>query len=225
MYHEKILNSIGNLVEKVAKIDFHKGTSNRRCYARVAVYVDLKAPLVSRVYIGNRLQNVEYENLPTICFACGRFGHLQDACNHNGKPQAPTDTNAPPGNNEPSSSTGNPISNPAINESNPEEAAYGPWMVVERRRRRTQGKDNPKKETAENPRESGTRFANSSVNRNNNGKSSGQDGAITGGNKTGINAPAVAKVVNNKESIAKEPAVATIKVNALPRGASAATLK
>ncbi|KAE8704510.1 hypothetical protein F3Y22_tig00110450pilonHSYRG00514 [Hibiscus syriacus] len=84
LYNSKILTSIGSLVGKVAKLDFNKGTNNRRRFARVAVYIDLTRPLISKVVVGDKIQPVEYENLPLICFTCGRFGHVKEACNiHN----------------------------------------------------------------------------------------------------------------------------------------------
>ncbi|KAE8703835.1 hypothetical protein F3Y22_tig00110462pilonHSYRG00168 [Hibiscus syriacus] len=73
MYKRKILYEIGNLVGKVAKLDFHSATSNKMRFSRITVYVDLKKPLMSLVVVGNKIQVVEYENLPLVCFSCGRF--------------------------------------------------------------------------------------------------------------------------------------------------------
>ncbi|MBA0874783.1 hypothetical protein Goshw_022015, partial [Gossypium schwendimanii] len=37
-------------------------------------------PLVSKIKVDGRIQQVEYESLPNICFSYGRFGHLRDSC-------------------------------------------------------------------------------------------------------------------------------------------------
>lgn len=46
----------------------------------MAVEIDLQKPLVSRFNFNGRVQKVEYEYMPTICFGCGKFGHYRDAC-------------------------------------------------------------------------------------------------------------------------------------------------
>ncbi|XP_039068370.1 uncharacterized protein LOC120214573 [Hibiscus syriacus] len=84
MFSKKILTCISNLIGRVSKLDWRKDTSNWRCFARVAAYIDLKQPLVSRIMRGNKVQAVEFENLPLMCFSCGRFGHLKEA--HYGDP-------------------------------------------------------------------------------------------------------------------------------------------
>ncbi|KAL4385985.1 hypothetical protein GQ457_09G013820 [Hibiscus cannabinus] len=49
-------------------------------FARMAVSLDLRKPLVSKLFINGRLQVVEYESLPTIFFECGKYGHVKDVC-------------------------------------------------------------------------------------------------------------------------------------------------
>lgn len=44
------------------------------------VELDLQKPLVSQFNLEGKIQKVEYENLPMICFGCGKFGHYKDAC-------------------------------------------------------------------------------------------------------------------------------------------------
>lgn len=39
-------------------------------------------PLFLKIRIANKIHRVEYELLPLICFNCGRFGHLKEACPH-----------------------------------------------------------------------------------------------------------------------------------------------
>lgn len=37
-------------------------------------------PLVSQVLVDGAVQQVEYEALPTVCFGCGKYGHVKDLC-------------------------------------------------------------------------------------------------------------------------------------------------
>ena len=55
-------------------------SSQRGKFAQMVVKVNLNKPLVSRFKIDGRIQKVEYEDLPVICYACGRFGHVITNC-------------------------------------------------------------------------------------------------------------------------------------------------
>ncbi|KAK8593111.1 hypothetical protein V6N12_045198 [Hibiscus sabdariffa] len=46
----------------------------------VRVNIDLDKPLVSKLVLNGRIRMVEYESIPLICFHCGKYGHLQEAC-------------------------------------------------------------------------------------------------------------------------------------------------
>lgn len=79
--------------------------------------IDLSKPLVSRIKVDGDALPVEYEGLPTICYHCGRYGHLEEGCPQKVQVIMPAterpaamDTSAPA-----------------------EEAKYGPWMQVQRR--------------------------------------------------------------------------------------------
>ncbi|MBA0824926.1 hypothetical protein Goarm_021559, partial [Gossypium armourianum] len=56
---QPILEEIDGLIGKVAKFDFQTDSGSRGMFARM---------------------RVEFESLSIVCFACGRFGHLQNAC-------------------------------------------------------------------------------------------------------------------------------------------------
>lgn len=58
--------------------------------ARLAVCVDLRKPLISKLWIKGRLQRVEYEALSSICFQCGMVGHVTGLCM--GAPTSAIDT-------------------------------------------------------------------------------------------------------------------------------------
>ncbi|MFQ6625974.1 hypothetical protein Gotur_005598 [Gossypium turneri] len=44
-------------------------------FIRIAICVDLRKPLISKVRINGHLQRVEYESLPHVCFKCCLYGH------------------------------------------------------------------------------------------------------------------------------------------------------
>ncbi|KAE8720574.1 hypothetical protein F3Y22_tig00018968pilonHSYRG00003 [Hibiscus syriacus] len=135
MYKKFILMGMGKLIRKVVKLDFHKDTNNRRRFARIAVYVGLKQPLVSQVVIENEIQKVEYENHSQICFSYGRFGYMKEACpftileHTNGDITSTNLVSSPLPNNPHSTSFEN---SPVITNKSVEEELYGPWMVVVR---------------------------------------------------------------------------------------------
>ena len=52
-------------------------------FARIAVRISLVKPLVSQVELNGRVQKIEYEGLPVICFKCGRYGHNSGDCSEN----------------------------------------------------------------------------------------------------------------------------------------------
>ncbi|KAL4282273.1 hypothetical protein GQ457_03G022370 [Hibiscus cannabinus] len=49
-------------------------------FARLTVVEDLDKPLKSRIIIDGQCQDIKYEGLLTIYYACGKFGHVEDAC-------------------------------------------------------------------------------------------------------------------------------------------------
>ncbi|MBA0692919.1 hypothetical protein Goari_010440 [Gossypium aridum] len=64
----------------MVKLDVHTDCARRGRFALLAICVDLRKPLVSKVRINGRLQQVEYEALPNIFFKCGLYGHEADLC-------------------------------------------------------------------------------------------------------------------------------------------------
>lgn len=49
-------------------------------FARMVVYVNLDEPLISQVLVTGKVQRVEYEFLPIVCFHFGRYGHIKEMC-------------------------------------------------------------------------------------------------------------------------------------------------
>ncbi|MFQ6667999.1 hypothetical protein Gotur_033834 [Gossypium turneri] len=80
LYKKQILWEIRGMIGKVTKLDFNTDSQARGRYARMALYVNLEKPLTSKILINGYLQKIEYENLPVICFSCGRYGYSKENC-------------------------------------------------------------------------------------------------------------------------------------------------
>ncbi|KAK9181228.1 hypothetical protein WN944_024365 [Citrus x changshan-huyou] len=79
-YYHKRVRMIGNVVGKVIRIDYNTESLTRGKFARIAVEVSLNKPLWSHFCLDGRMQKLEYENLPVICFNCGIYGHKNENC-------------------------------------------------------------------------------------------------------------------------------------------------
>ncbi|XP_019152266.1 PREDICTED: uncharacterized protein LOC109149074 [Ipomoea nil] len=80
---KNILNHVGNPI----KLDRCTSGIDRGMFARAAVEIDLSKPLVSMIWVLDRIQKVEFEGLHTICFTCGEVGHVSNHCNLNKPPE------------------------------------------------------------------------------------------------------------------------------------------
>ncbi|MBA0734221.1 hypothetical protein Gogos_018162 [Gossypium gossypioides] len=78
-YKQKNLEETGGLISKVTKHDFQTNTGARGKFIRMAVFFDMGNPLISNIHVDGKLQKVEFESLPTVCFTCGRSSHVQES--------------------------------------------------------------------------------------------------------------------------------------------------
>ncbi|MFQ6666640.1 hypothetical protein Gotur_032922 [Gossypium turneri] len=125
-YSDCLLRGIGQTVGPVAKLDVHTDCACRGRFARLAVYVDLRKSLVSKVQINGRLQRIEYEALPNIYFQCGMYRHVVNVC-----PEIATTSQVE------ESSCARLVMEKSGLEKKVEDEPYGSWMVVERRKGRS----------------------------------------------------------------------------------------
>ncbi|CAI0400164.1 unnamed protein product [Linum tenue] len=127
-YHKELLFTMGNLLGRSIKLDYHTQHQQRAKFARMAVEVDLSKPLVPRIRLDGRWQKVEYENLPLVCFECGKVGHMNVSC-----PSTERGTNGETGRGSRASAV------IVADEVSPDaNAGFGPWMIVSRKSRRKQ---------------------------------------------------------------------------------------
>ncbi|KAH1046188.1 hypothetical protein J1N35_036972 [Gossypium stocksii] len=80
LYKRKIIEAIGGLTGKLVKLDFQTDNRTRGQFAWLAIFINLDKWLVSQVMIDGAIQRVEYEALSTVCFACGKYGHVKKLC-------------------------------------------------------------------------------------------------------------------------------------------------
>ncbi|XP_050216415.1 uncharacterized protein LOC126667478 [Mercurialis annua] len=130
-YHNHVLNAIANTIGKVIKIDYNTEAKERGKFARLAINLDLTKPLISSILIDGRLQRVEYEGLPIICFDCGRYGHRENHCQFK-----KVDVNSPQQVRQVIDN------NDQIPATTAEESRFGPWMQVTNQRRKPGFKGN-----------------------------------------------------------------------------------
>ncbi|CAI0627582.1 unnamed protein product [Linum tenue] len=134
-YHKEILTTLGNLIGRTIRLDFHTLTVQRAKFARIAVEVDLSKPLVPRIWLADAWQKVEYENLPEVCFECDRIEHSSTLCPKLQTAKSPAILAITSGETQATEAA------QATEESNP---GFGPWMLVSCKSRRN-SRDLPKK--------------------------------------------------------------------------------
>ncbi|XP_038715029.1 uncharacterized protein LOC120008721 [Tripterygium wilfordii] len=123
-YHKRILRFMGQLIGKVVKIDYNTDSAAGGKFARIAVQIELDKPLCSQFKRDGKIQNVEYECLPKICFVCGCFGHMSGSCptrssmENEGEKSNAEETHGGAGDTE------------VATEENPN---FGPWMLASRK--------------------------------------------------------------------------------------------
>ncbi|CAN1732234.1 hypothetical protein LINPERHAP1_LOCUS1540 [Linum perenne] len=123
----RVLTSLGNLIGKTVRIDFNTQIVEHGKFSRMAVEIDLDKPLPPIVLLDGVIQQVKYENIPNLCFKCGRVGH--DKGNF---PQRVV-ISISDQHHEQTPPTGIDTVPPLM----PTAENYGPWMVVSHRSHRT----------------------------------------------------------------------------------------
>jgi len=79
-YDENLLMAMTLTISKPIKVDMHTNNVDRGGFARVCVEIELKKPVVGRVWIKYHWYNVEYKELHIIYRKCGCYGHHGKEC-------------------------------------------------------------------------------------------------------------------------------------------------
>lgn len=130
VYYQEILRSIGNLIGRTVRIDYHTQQAERGKFASVAVEIDLSKLLENKFFIDGEWQRIEYSGLPQICFTCGRAGHNMAFCPN--KPCRP-DQETPGASESPPQAA--PVTGDSGITANTNKS-YGEWMHAPRRQLR-----------------------------------------------------------------------------------------
>ncbi|KAL4304140.1 hypothetical protein GQ457_10G010950 [Hibiscus cannabinus] len=127
-YSKALFRRIAAIIGTVVKVDYNTQAGDRGKFARLAIMVDLNAPLVPCIGIDGFVQKLEYEGLQQICYGCGIYGHSKESCpkSNPGKDSESLDNG---------SST---VSITTSTLSKKPEELFGPWMTVDNRRRRSE---------------------------------------------------------------------------------------
>ncbi|CAI0389306.1 unnamed protein product [Linum tenue] len=125
-YHKEVLTTLGNLIGRTIKLNYHTLTQQRAKFARLAMEVDVSRPLVPRIWLDDDWQPVEYENLSVVCFECGKIGHSTATCPKLWPVSVHKGVDIAVGSIQTPSSEVSPEAN----------AGFGPWMLVSRKGRR-----------------------------------------------------------------------------------------
>ncbi|MBA0609364.1 hypothetical protein Godav_021427, partial [Gossypium davidsonii] len=128
LYHKSILEEVRATVGKVVRIDDRTMNASRGRFARMAVLIDLKKPLITRIRGNGKIKVVEYESLHIVRFKCGIYAQTKDNC-----PRLVVDPKKSDGATASAGSSG---TVPTLaKEDLAKKEAYGPWILVEPRKR------------------------------------------------------------------------------------------
>ncbi|KAI9076559.1 hypothetical protein K1719_041545 [Acacia pycnantha] len=61
---------------------------DRGKYACIAILIDLSQSLIPWIKVDGNIYGIEYEGLPHICFACGKYGHTEGKCPAKAQPSS-----------------------------------------------------------------------------------------------------------------------------------------
>lgn len=79
-YEESVVQDIGRAIGPVLRVDTHTALEVRGRFARLCVQVNLDEPIVKAIRVGGIRQLVQYEEISSLCFFCGRVGHKAKGC-------------------------------------------------------------------------------------------------------------------------------------------------
>lgn len=138
-YRESILLQIARCLGEPIKADASTFWRERGRYARLCVQVDVSKPVEKGIMINDRRYAVVYENLPSLCYSCGRAEHSTTVCPNTRKEESNVNTERSetdsPTPQEPRDSNSTPTDS---NSQAQREDEYGPWLLMKRKGKKKQ---------------------------------------------------------------------------------------
>lgn len=129
-YNPRMIQRTAEQIGPLLRVDGYTALTERANFARLCVQLNLNKALPKAVRVGDRLLDLQYEGISTLCFECGIVGHRKEYC-PNRQNQAP-----PPGDGEMESTT---ESREGMEEATQQETEkdkeYGPWTLVTNRKK------------------------------------------------------------------------------------------
>ncbi|KAJ4825192.1 hypothetical protein Tsubulata_035063 [Turnera subulata] len=80
LFQLAILKEIGNHIGCFIRMDYSTQKTERGRFAKATVELDLSTPLQTETCVGGVWYTIMYENIPQVCFECGRAGHAMSSC-------------------------------------------------------------------------------------------------------------------------------------------------
>ncbi|KAI3905565.1 hypothetical protein MKX01_036474 [Papaver californicum] len=127
-FDKDILFKIGNILEHTINFELTTEQVARGRFARVCVEIETSKPLIPCIRIGGSYQKIEYEGLNQVCFRYWKVSHKQNNCGHDSK-----------GSEEMNFSSKNENTQGVQVNVNKKNDNFGPWMLVEDRRKKKMG--------------------------------------------------------------------------------------
>ncbi|XP_021747564.1 uncharacterized protein LOC110713420 [Chenopodium quinoa] len=142
-YDKEALFDIAKLAGIPIRVNYATDHITRARYARVCLDIDLTSPLISKVWVGNSWQIIEYENIQCLCFLCGKIGHSKERCSlkiveNIVQPTTSTSKDELNSTSKPSSSTSTPNMGVLVSHQNSD---YGLWTMVSNKKKKLHLKD------------------------------------------------------------------------------------
>lgn len=79
-YTKGLIRALASAIGTVIKVGYDTNEGRRGKFARIAMVVDMSKPLVPFLGIDGKKQSIVYEGLPSICYECGKVGHIKEKC-------------------------------------------------------------------------------------------------------------------------------------------------
>ncbi|XP_030941685.1 uncharacterized protein LOC115966624 [Quercus lobata] len=150
-YNAEALQLIGKAIGNVLRVDTFTAFETKGRFTRVCMQVDVEKPLTTTIMVGRLEQQICYEGIHKMCFGYGQIGHRKEQCPHiiwqeptaskiRGKEGGETisSSHVPCAIDIPRSREGTSdvvaSSEQYLEQVDVHDGAYGPWIVVARRK-------------------------------------------------------------------------------------------
>lgn len=145
LFRESVIHKFASCIGDPIKIDGNTFEAKKGRFARFCVEIETNKPLQLGLHICGKVYQVVYENLPSLCYGCGRVGHTLGECASNNPIIEPT-VQSDVSTQSPQETC---VEVPQDCDSSwlvekAKKKEFGEWMIVERRKKKPGNDRNPK---------------------------------------------------------------------------------